>query len=95
MSLLGLLLVSETEPCNVISTHGIRHVIGHDGDWSVIYVNNEKVWEGHSCETDPIACVTKALNGTYKLYEFTDEDEIDGCTPDKFSDIIGIKELKN
>jgi hypothetical protein len=25
--------------------------------------------------------------------EFTNEDEVDGCTPDKFGDIKGIKKL--
>ena len=76
----------------IISTHGVRHVVSPDYDWSVVYVNNEKVWEGHNCDGDPLEPVAEALGGTYKRYEFTDEDEIDGCTPDKFSDIIGLKE---
>ena len=25
-----------------ISTHGVRHVFGHDYDWSVVYVDNYK-----------------------------------------------------
>jgi len=72
---------------------GVRQVITPDWDWSVIYVNDDKVWEGHSCDTDPIRSTVQGLGGTYKTYEFTDEDEVDGCTPDKFSEIKGIKEI--
>lgn len=72
---------------------GVRHVFAPDYDWSVVYVNDDKVWEGHNCDSDPLLSVTKALGGTYKYYEFTDEEEIDGRTPDKFSDIIGIKDI--
>ena len=77
----------------IISTHGVRHVVAPDWDWSVVYVNNEKVWEGHNCDGNPVEAVAEALGGTYKMYEFTDEEEIDGETPDEFSDILGIKEL--
>lgn len=77
----------------IISTHGVRHVIAPDHDWAVVYVNDEKVWEGHNCDGNPIEAVVDSLGGTYKIYEFTDDDEIDGCTPDEFSNIKGIKEL--
>jgi hypothetical protein len=73
----------------------IRHVFAPDHDWSVIYHKNVKIWEGHSCESQNITAVAQALGGVYIQYEFTDEDEIDGCTPDSFMHINGIKELEN
>ena len=50
-----------------ISTHGVRHVFGHDYDWSVVYVDNYKVWEGHNCGSDPLMSTAQALGGKYKM----------------------------
>jgi len=86
--------MSEDIVCRKRNAEGVRQVFAPDYDWSVVYVNDNKVWEGHNCETQPLSNVIETLGGTLKLYGFTNEDEIDGCTPDKFSDIIGIKELK-
>ena len=77
----------------LISTHGVRHVVSPSGDWSVLYVNNEKVWEGDCWDGEAFRAIVHALRGTYKEYEFTNKYEIDGFTPDKFSDIIGIEKI--
>ena len=74
---------------------GVREIISPNYDWCVVYVNDDKVWEGDCWNTEMIKNTIEALGGTHKLYEFTDENEIDGFTPDKFSDIIGIKEFKD
>lgn len=72
---------------------GVAQVFAPDWDWSVVYLNDKKVWEGHNCDTEPQRAIVEGMGGTYSMYEFTDEEEIDGCTPNKFSDIIGIKKL--
>jgi len=61
-------------------------------DWCVIYgVNGEKIWEGHSVNDNAISAIAENFGYNVGFYEFTDEDEIDGCTPDNFGHIIGIK----
>ncbi len=76
-----------------IGVNIIRQVFAPDHDWSVLYFKNVKIWEGHSCESENIRKVSEALSGVFLQYEFTDENEIDGCTPDSFVHIRGIKEL--
>jgi hypothetical protein len=62
-------------------------------DWSVLYLNDDKVYEGHESGGNLLYNLCEKIPYDIETYEFTDEDEIDGCTPDKFSDIIGIKRL--
>ncbi len=76
---------------------GVRHVFAPNYDWSVVYVNDDKVWEGHKCDCDPLLSVTKALGGTYKYYEFTDKDDLrffeEVLQKNKFSEIVGITKI--
>jgi len=72
-------------------TRQLKHVFSPSGDWIVLYLDDEKVWEGHDCDSNALTALTNKLDIGYKFYEFTDEDEIDGCTPDLFSSIRGIK----
>jgi len=61
-------------------------------DWNVIYGDSgEKIWEGDFINSNRLSAVIKYFGGKLEYYEFTNEDEIDGCTPDNFNDIIGIK----
>lgn len=76
-----------------IGTDIIRHVFAPGYDWSVLYHKNKKIWEGHDCNSQNITAIVEALGGDYYQYEFTDRDEIDGCTPNSFVHIKGIKEL--
>jgi len=71
----------------------IRQVFAPDYDWSVLYFGNRKIWEGHDCNSRPNQIIAENLGAKFYMYEFTDEDEIDGSTPDSFMHIQGIKEL--
>jgi len=73
----------------------IRQVFAPDYDWSVLYFGNRKIWEGHDCNSRPNQAIAEALEAKFYMYEFTDEDEIDGETPDSFMHIQGIKELND
>jgi len=73
----------------------LKFVSAPNGDWVVIYEDNgDKIWEGHSLDGEAITAVGKHFNHDVGYYEFTDEDEIDGCTPDNFYDIVGIEIFK-
>ena len=72
---------------------GVIRVIAPSNGWTVFYVNNDKVWEGHNCPIEPTCSIIKALGGTFTQCEFTDEDAIDGNAPDKFSNIKSLKFL--
>lgn len=65
----------------------------HAEDWMVIYGDDDdKIWEGHPIDcSQGISYVVEYLGYDYVAYEFTNEDEIDGDTPDNFGDIIGIR----
>lgn len=79
------------------------HIVACPGhDWGVVYftTNNsdKKVYEGHDWSSNGIAAMAELL-GTYltgsqlRYHEFTNRDEVDGCTPDKFKDIVGITDV--
>lgn len=71
-----------------------KYVTGHDGDWVVIYNGfGMKVWEGHECNSNALIAIFNQVNVRLLFFEFTDENEIDGCTPDDFANIKGIKQL--
>jgi hypothetical protein len=73
----------------------IRLVVSPDHDWGVIYfvsnISDKKVWEGHEYSSNAIHAIANLFGSEVETWLFTDEDEIDGCTPDKFGDIKGIK----
>lgn len=61
-------------------------------DWNVIYGDmGEKIWEGHYIDGNGLSEIINYFGLKLEYYKFTNEDEIDGCTPDNFNDIIGIK----
>ena len=63
-------------------------------DWNVVYANDgQKIWEGHDIDSNGLDAVVNHFNHDLGYYEFTDENEIDGETPDNFNDIKGIKKL--
>jgi hypothetical protein len=69
-------------------------VNGHGGDWYVVYNSHDrKVYEGHDINSNALEAILAEFGTTYKSYEFTDDDEIDGCTPNDFANIRGIKLL--
>lgn len=78
---------------NKVGKSIIRQVFSPNGDWTVLYHNNEKIWEGNNWSEESIKCVAEAIGTKYEMYEFTDEDEIDGSTPNRFDNIIGIRVL--
>lgn len=65
------------------------------GDWGVLYDSRDgkKIYEGHDVYGNALASLAIHGCGGIEFYEFTDEDEIDGKTPDNFNDIKGIKKL--
>jgi hypothetical protein len=75
----------------------VKHVSGDD--WCVIYLismakpEGKKVWEGHDIDTNALSAIVKDLGASLEFYIFTDENEIDGCTPDTFKAIKGIQPL--
>ena len=63
-------------------------------DWVVIYgVAGEKIWEGNHTDSNSINALVEYFGSKLEYYDFTDENEIDGFTPDNFYNIIGIKKL--
>ena len=61
-------------------------------DWCVIYgPDDKKIWEGHSVNDNCISAMAEYFGCDIGFYEFTNENEIDGCTPDNFGQIVGIK----
>jgi hypothetical protein len=69
-------------------------VMGHGGDWVVLYgPNDKKVYEGHDINTTALFEVLKFFGHKLLHYLFTDEDEIDGCTPDDFANIKGLEKV--
>jgi hypothetical protein len=66
-------------------------------EWGVIYfvsnISDIKVWEGHEYGSNGFPAMAEVHGCPMKEMEFTDEDEVDGCTPDHFKDIKGIKNL--
>lgn len=64
------------------------------GDWRVLYfvsnTSDRKVYEGHECDGNLLLALSKTFGYPLECWIFTDEDEIDGCTPDRFKDIKGI-----
>ena len=62
-------------------------------DWNVLYLNDDKIYEGHESGGNLLDYLCEHIPYTLEHYEFTDEDEIDGCTPDHFGQIIGIRKL--
>ena len=71
----------------------LKVVCAPDGDWEVIYGSNgDKIWEGHNVDSNALIAVAKYFGTEVKFYTFTDENEIDGCTPNYFGYIQGIKD---
>jgi len=62
-----------------------------DGDWSVLYIYNNKVYEGHNVDGSLIKAIAENLGEVVNFWEFTDIEEYDGSTPDIFSVIVGLK----
>ena len=75
----------------------IKIVDSPSGDWGVIYfhsnITDKKVWEGNSYNPNSLCAMAECFGYPVEFFEFTDEDEIDGETPDKFGDIKGIKKI--
>ena len=75
----------------------VKIVDSPGGDWAVMYfysnITDKKIWEGHMYEPNSICALAKCFGYPVEFYEFTDEYEIDGCTPDTFSEIKGIKKI--
>jgi hypothetical protein len=71
----------------------IRQVTSPEHDWIVLYFGNRKIWEGGNWNDEAFEAIATSLGAKFYSYEFTDEDEIDGETPDSFMHIKGIKEL--
>lgn len=65
------------------------------GEWGVLYnaKDGKKIYEGHDVYGNALASLSQFCCGGIEFYEFTDGNEIDGCTPDNFNDIKGIKKL--
>ena len=73
----------------------LKYVSSLNGDWIVIYSNDgPKIWEGDYVDSGAVESIAEHFGHNVRYYEFTDEDEIDGFTPDNFNDIIGIEEFK-
>ena len=72
-------------------------VVSPDCDWGVLYwvsnVSDHKIWEGHEYTSNALGAMAECMGYGIENYEFTDEDEIDGCTPDTFGSIKGIKKF--
>lgn len=68
-------------------------------DWGVIYfvsnISDIKVYEGHDYVSNGFPAMAEVMGYPFEEHEFTNEDEVDGCTPDKFADIKGIKKFKD
>jgi hypothetical protein len=66
-------------------------------DWGVIYfvsnISDIKVYEGHDYGGNGFPAMANVMGYPMEELEFTDEDEVDGETPDRFKDIKGIKKL--
>jgi hypothetical protein len=66
-------------------------------DWGVIYfvsnISDIKVYEGHDYGSNGFPAMAKVMGYLFEEREFTDEDEVDGCTPDTFKAIKGIKQF--
>jgi hypothetical protein len=75
----------------------IRVVTTPDCEWGVIYfvsdISDKKVWEGHEYSSNAIPAMATLWGAETEYYEFTDEEEVSGCTPDTFKDIKGIKKF--
>lgn len=75
----------------------VRIVDGHSGDWAVMYfvsnISDRKIWEGHMYEPNSICALCETFGYPIEFWEFTDEDEIDGCTPDTWAEIKGKKRI--
>ncbi len=69
----------------------LRLVFGDD--WTVLYLNDDKVYEGHESGENLLLSLCEKIPYTLEMYEFTDMDEIDGETPDTFSSIVYIKRI--
>ena len=64
-----------------------------DGDWSVLYYDDVKIHESSMIDGNCIEAIAEFFKDSCEFYEFTNEDEHDGETPDKFSDIRGLKQF--
>jgi hypothetical protein len=73
----------------------LREVISTSYNWVVLYMNDDKIWEGDIWDSNAFEAIIRSvgIKGKFEIYLFTDENEIDGSTPDKFSEIKGIKPL--
>jgi hypothetical protein len=75
----------------------IKSVVTPDCDWGVFYLVNDledrKLWEGHEYMSNGFDAIVKALGADIEYWEFTDKDEVDGCTPDTFGSIKGKKRM--
>ena len=70
----------------------LRVVSSPSGDWEVIYSDDgSKLWEGYYVDSNAVYAIAKHFDHGVRFCDFTDEDEIDGCTPDNFYDIKGIR----
>jgi hypothetical protein len=70
-------------------------VVTPSTEWGVIYyvsnLRDIKVYEGHDYISNGFPAMAKIFGCPFVEATFTDEDEVDGCTPDTFRDIKGIK----
>jgi len=75
----------------------IRQVIAPDHDWTVLYFNNRKIWEGNSWNCEAFESIAETLGAKFYLYEFTDWEEWYwiGETPVSFMHIKGISDIIN
>ena len=47
-------------------------------DWTVLYLNDNKVYEGHESGGNMLPYLCKKIPYALEMYEFTDPNEIDG-----------------
>ena len=77
--------------------HGLKHV--QSDDWCVVYRTSmatpegKKIWEGHDIDTNALVAIASSFGASVEFFMFTDENEIDGSTPDTFKSIKGINPL--
>jgi hypothetical protein len=70
-------------------------VVTPSTEWGVIYfvsnLTDIKVYEGHDYISNGFPAMAGVMGCQFVEATFTDEDEVDGCTPETFGDIKGIK----
>jgi hypothetical protein len=75
----------------------IMIVVSPNCDHAVIYfvsnISDKKVWEGKDYMSDAIHAIANLFGSEVEMYRFTDEDEVDGCTPETFGAIKGIERI--